>query len=97
MTSSSEPARARIRVTGRVQGVGYRQSAVSEASRLGVSGSVRNLPDGSVEAVAEGPRGAVEALVAWCGRGPWGARVASLEVGWEQPVGDPGPFRIVRP
>ncbi|HVP68994.1 MAG TPA: acylphosphatase [Anaeromyxobacteraceae bacterium] len=97
MRHSGEPARARIRIAGRVQGVGYRQSTVYEAERLGVSGSVRNLPDGSVEAIAEGARAAVEALVAWCGEGPPGAMVASVEVRWETPTGDPGPFRILRP
>ena len=61
--------RVRVRVTGLVQGVFYRQSTALEAARLGLSGAVRNLSDGSVELEAEGERSAVEALVAWCRRG----------------------------
>ena len=94
---SGEPrARARIRVTGLVQGVFYRQSTAQEATRLGLSGTVRNLPDGSVEVEAEGPRSAVEALVAWCRRGPPAARVAEVEVAWESPAGSAGPFSVLR-
>jgi len=90
------PARARLRVHGFVQGVGYRYSTQLEAGRLGLSGFVRNLPDGSVEAVAEGDRAAVEGLVAWCRRGPPGSRVASVDVRFEEPLGEGGPFRILR-
>jgi len=94
---SGEPrARARIRVTGLVQGVFYRQSTAIEANRLGVSGTVRNLPDGAVEVEAEGARGAVEALSAWCRSGPPSARVEAVEVVWEAPAGKAGPFRVVR-
>ena len=62
--------RAHLRIEGRVQGVSFRQSTRDEADRLGVKGWVRNLPDGAVEAVLEGEPEAVEALVAWCHRGP---------------------------
>jgi len=88
--------RARLRVTGLVQGVFYRQSTVNEAGRLGLAGSVRNLSDGSVEVLAEGARGAVEGLVAWCRRGPPSAHVASVEVEWQAPIGEPGPFAVRR-
>jgi acylphosphatase len=88
--------RARLRVTGLVQGVFYRQSTANEAARLGLSGSVRNLPDGSVEVVAEGRRAEVEALVAWCRRGPPAARVEDVEAGWEAPTGVEGPFTLLR-
>jgi len=87
-------ARARIRVVGVVQGVAFRQSTVDEARRLGLAGSVRNLSDGSVEAEAEGSRAQVEALVRWCQRGPPSAQVERVDVEWETPEGDPGPFRI---
>ncbi len=93
---SRAPARARMRVTGLVQGVGYRQSAVSEAGRLGLAGTVRNLADGSVEVVAEGPRDDVEALAAWCRRGPPAARVDDVAVAWEEPRGEKRPFTVVR-
>jgi len=88
--------RARIRVTGLVQGVFYRQSAALEAARLGLSGAVRNLSDGSVEVEAEGVRSAVEALVAWCRHGPPSARVEGLDVAWEPPTGGEGPFSVSR-
>ena len=79
---------------GVVQGVAFRQSTVDEARRLGLAGSVRNLSDGSVEAEAEGSRAQVEALVRWCQRGPPSAQVERVDVEWETPEGDPGPFRI---
>jgi acylphosphatase len=69
-----------ILVRGRVQGVSYRQSTAIEAARLGVSGWVRNLPDGAVEAHLEGDHAAVEALVLWCRRGPPQALVTALEL-----------------
>jgi acylphosphatase len=91
-----ERVRARLRVTGVVQGVFFRQSTAGEARRLGVGGAVRNLPDGSVEVVAEGVRPAVEALVAFCRRGPPAARVDAVEITWERPAGDGGPFAVLR-
>ena len=62
--------RAHIIVEGRVQGVGFRQFTVEQATALGLTGWVRNLPDGRVEAVAEGSREAVAALCALLERGP---------------------------
>lgn len=70
--------RVRIVVRGRVQGVGFRYAAVSEARRHGLSGWARNAPDGSVEIVAEGTAAAVEALLDWCRQGPPSARVSSM-------------------
>ncbi len=81
-------ARARVLVAGRVQGVWYRASTRAEADRLGLGGWVRNLADGRVEAAFEGPRAAVEEAVAWCRRGPPGARVESCEVRWEPAAGE---------
>jgi len=63
-----------------VQGVGFRYSMRREARRLGVTGWVRNRHDGSVEAVAQGPAEAVEALVEWSRQGPPGARVTDVQV-----------------
>ncbi len=89
-------ARARILVSGMVQGVWFRQSTADEAARLGLAGEVRNLPDGRVEALAEGERARVEALVAWCGHGPPAARVERVEVRWEPLAGEAVGFRVVR-
>ncbi len=88
--------RAHILVSGLVQGVAFRQATVDEARRLRVHGWVRNLVDGRVEAEAEGDRTAVEALVAWCRRGPPAAEVDDVAVTWVAHGGDLGPFAIRR-
>ena len=67
-----------IRVSGRVQGVGYRYALRDEARRLGVRGWVRNRTDGSVEALLQGDDEALAALVTWARRGPRAARVDSV-------------------
>jgi acylphosphatase len=67
-------------VHGRVQGVGFRWSAVREARRLGVRGTVSNRWDGSVEVVAEGRAAALEAFLSWLRKGPPGSRVSDVEV-----------------
>jgi acylphosphatase len=85
-----ETVRVRVKVVGRVQGVFFRVSCAREARGLGVAGSVRNLADGSVEAVFEGHRAEVDAMVGWCRQGPPGARVARLDVDDEVPVGVDG-------
>jgi len=69
-----------VKVTGRVQGVSFRWYAVQEAERLGVAGWVRNEPDGSVAAHVEGDDAAVDAMVAWCRRGPSYASVRDVAV-----------------
>jgi acylphosphatase len=70
----------RLRITGRVQGVGYRQAMCHAAARLGVAGWVRNRADGSVEAFVHGDAQALEACIAWARRGPPAARVSGVEV-----------------
>lgn len=67
-----------LHITGRVQGVGFRDALCQEAQRLGTAGWVRNRRDGSVEALVQGPREAVEAVLAWSRRGPPAARVDKL-------------------
>jgi acylphosphatase len=84
---SGAPIRLRVLVEGRVQGVWFRDSAWQQADRLGVNGWVRNLSDGRVEAVYEGPRDAVEEVVAWTRRGPERATVTTVEVYEEEPTG----------
>jgi acylphosphatase len=68
-----------IRVSGRVQGVGYRDALCEQAERLGVRGWVRNCVDGSVEAILQGNHDSVKRLIDWARRGPPAARVSGLE------------------
>lgn len=67
-------------ISGRVQGVGYRESMCYEAGRLGVTGWVRNRRDGGVEAVVDGQSEALEAIIAWTRSGPRGAHVTGVDV-----------------
>ena len=82
--------RRRVQVTGRVQGVFFRDSCRREAQARHLAGWVTNRADGSVVAVFEGPAADVDALVAWCGRGPSSARVDAVEVTDEEAQGDSG-------
>jgi len=75
-----ETRRASLRIKGRVQGVFFRESARQQAQRLGLLGFVRNLTDGDVEAVAEGPPEVLEQFIDWCRRGPPSARVDEVSV-----------------
>lgn len=75
---------------GRVQGVSFRVATRDRARSRGVSGWVRNRPEGGVEAVFEGHEDVVRSLVDWCSRGPPGAEVESVEVAWEPPEGAQG-------
>jgi len=68
-----------LRIRGKVQGVGYRHWTLRTATKLGLSGWVRNLTDGSVEAVARGPKAALDQLVASCHAGPPLARVTEVQ------------------
>ena len=77
----------RVVVHGRVQGVFFRDSCSREARRAGVTGWVRNEPDGSVAAVFEGPEPAVEQMVRWCRQGPPRARVEKVDVSEVAPGG----------
>ena len=86
--------RLRLHITGRVQGVWYRGAMQREANRLGVHGWVRNLPDGSVEAVIEGAPSAVRALRDWCKSGPPGAHVVQVVASPEPAGGEPHGFHI---
>lgn len=80
--------RVRVRVRGRVQGVFFRAEAGDRARSLELGGSIRNLGDGSVEAVFEGAAERVESMVDWCRRGPAGAHVEDVETTHEDPLGE---------
>jgi acylphosphatase len=85
---------AHVVVRGRVQGVSYRWSLQREASTAGLHGWVRNLADGSVEAVVRGPGHDVERLLDWIRRGPPGARVESVDVAWRDAMETTPGFEI---
>ena len=86
--------RARLVVTGRVQGVFFRWYTKLKAEELRLAGTVRNLPDGSVEVVCEGDEAQVEQLIAWCRRGPDSAHVTSVDVQWQEPQANFRDFTI---
>jgi acylphosphatase len=84
----------RLRIQGRVQGVGYRDWLLREAVRLNLTGWVRNRADGSVEAVVAGEEPAVMALLTACRRGPRLARVDAIEESFTELPEEPGFLRL---
>ncbi len=82
--------RAHVFVSGTVQGVYYRANTRDAAREAGVDGWVKNLADGRVEAVFEGPEDAVESMVEWCHEGSPAAEVEDVEVEYESPQGEDG-------
>ena len=84
----SDLARVRVRITGYVQGVGFRYFARKAATSLGLRGYVRNRADGSVEVVAEGDRSDVNALIDQLRIGPRYASIDNADATWEEPKGD---------
>ncbi len=89
-----EQVKAHLRISGRVQGVCYRLETKHAAEKWGAYGWVKNRPDGTVEAVVEGSRQAVEALIAWCKSGPALARVDEVAVTWMPHGGEFQSFEI---
>jgi acylphosphatase len=88
-----DKVRAHARITGIVQGVFFRLETQRAAERIGVCGWVRNRRDGSVEAVFEGDRDRVEAVLEWCRHGPPRAVVSQVDVRWEEYTGEYTDFR----
>lgn len=80
--------RARVYISGIVQGVGFRMSTVQQARQIGVNGWVRNMPTGQVEAVFEGDPSAVERIIEWCHHGPRSASVRDVKVEYTEPRGE---------
>ncbi|HJX39692.1 MAG TPA: acylphosphatase [Anaerolineae bacterium] len=90
----STPKRLRAILQGRVQGVFFRDFTRTEARALGLAGYVRNLPDGTVEVVAEGPGDALEKLQRQLKLGPPSARVERLDAHWEEATGEFNRFEV---
>jgi acylphosphatase len=93
-TTAADLRRVMVFISGHVQGVGFRAFTEQEARRLEVGGWVRNLADGRVQAVIEGPGGKVARLLELLGKGPPGARVDQVEVSEQAVKGDLGTFRV---
>lgn len=87
--------RAHLYIEGEVQGVFFRRSAKNKADELGVMGLVRNRRDGSVEAIAQGPKGKVDSFIKWCKKGPPFAKVEKVEIEWKKNLEDFDEFEIV--
>jgi acylphosphatase len=91
---AADAARAHVHLSGRVQGVGFRYATAYEARQRGLTGWVRNLDSGGVEAVFEGPRWRVEDMLKWCHEGPPGAYVRTVHVDWDEPMEHMAEFEI---
>ena len=89
-----EKVRAHVLIEGRVQGVFFRAHTQDEARKHKVAGWVKNRFDGSVEAILEGEKADVQALVEWCHKGPPHARVRQVEVEWESYTGEFTDFSV---
>jgi len=89
-----EFARAHIFISGIVQGVFFRASTADKAQELELTGWVKNLPDGRVEAVIEGPKDKIEEMIEWMKKGPRLAKVDEVEMVWEEYKGEFGNFEI---
>ena len=92
---SSDPERARVKVSGQVQGVFFRDSTRQKAEELGLAGWVKNVPDGGVEALFEGPSERVREMVRWCEEGPQRASVENVETDFESAGGDLAGFEVL--
>ena len=86
--------RAHARISGKVQGVFFRSNTKDKAVELGLTGWVKNLPDGSVEAVFEGDKERVDEMIGWCRKGPRFAQVSGVEVEFEKSAGEFTRFEV---
>jgi len=89
------PQTISIIVKGKVQGVYYRQTTQEKATMLGITGTVRNLPDRSVKIIATGEKAQLDKLLAWCRQGPSRAQVSGIECR-EEELRDFPDFRVLR-
>lgn len=95
MADSADLTRVHLWISGLVQGVFFRATTASEARSRGLTGWVRNAPDGRVEVELQGSRRAVEQMIDECRAGPPMASVTDVEVDYIDPVEDEGRFRVV--
>jgi acylphosphatase len=91
---NSDLQRAHVRVSGQVQGVFFRDSTRQKAEELGLAGWVKNVPDGRVEALFEGPSEKVREMVRWCEEGPRHASVENVATDFESAGGDLKGFEV---
>jgi acylphosphatase len=89
-----ENSRVHLIIKGYVQGVFYRASTREKAVELGLKGWVRNMNDGNVEAVFEGPVDKIQQAVEWCQEGPAGAKVLDIEKKWQKYLGEFNGFHV---
>jgi acylphosphatase len=94
MMESGDRERAHVYVSGSVQGVFFRDSARQQAEQLGLAGWVKNLPDGRVEALFEGPPEGVREMIQWCQGGPPHATVEDVDAEFEASGGDLKGFEV---
>jgi acylphosphatase len=91
---SNDQERAHVRISGQVQGVFFRDSTREKAQELELNGWVKNLPDGSVEALFEGPSDKVREMIGWCEEGPRHASVENVDTDFESAGGDLDGFEV---
>ena len=91
---SGDRERAHVYISGEVQGVFFRDSARKKAEQLGLAGWVRNVPDGRVEALFEGPPERVREMIQWCKEGPPPAMVEDVDAEFEAPQEDLEGFEV---
>ena len=88
--------RVELLISGMVQGVGFRYFAYQKGQRLGLTGWVRNLPDGRVQVLAEGEESVLEEFIAELKAGPNFSRVQDIEINWSEPTGQFSSFEVTR-
>ena len=91
----SDLQRAHVKISGQVQGVFFRDSTRQKAEELGLQGWVKNVPDGGVEALFEGPADTVREMVRWCEEGPQQASVENVDTDFENASGDLEGFEVL--
>ena len=91
---SGDRERAHVYVAGQVQGVFFRDSTREKAEQLGLTGWVKNLPDGRVEALFEGPSERIREMIRWCEQGPPHAEVENVDTQFEVSEGDLTSFEV---